>query len=73
MEELWAHLENERLQVRIEHWQVGVQVTQEQYDEFLDQESNELYALKKGAETRVCPRSLWDLSRQTLADLEAEA
>lgn len=34
-----------RSDVQVEHWRIGERVTQEQYDTFLDRETQELYAL----------------------------
>ena len=69
LDELYGALTAE-IRVRIEHWQVGVQVPKEQYDKFVDSRSKELYAIrrhgKEGAETALVQRRLWEQARQAM-------
>jgi hypothetical protein len=66
-------LEAEDPLVQIEHWQVGVQVSNEQYAEFLDHASKELYAIRKHdvgqIRTLLVQRSLWEQTRQVMENL----
>jgi len=59
--------------VQVWDWQIGVQVSKEEYDEFVDPDSKELYALKKveGSEVRtiLVQRGLWEGGRQLMEGL----
>lgn len=51
----------------VEFWTVGVEISKEQHQKFLDPETNELYALKRhqdgAAEMYVVRRDMWELAR----------
>jgi len=53
-----------------EYWRIGDQITKEEYEKFIDTNSNELYALRRmeigGSETFLVQRSMWEHTRQLL-------
>ena len=62
-----------RSDVQTEYWRIGERVTQEQYDNFLDPETQELYALTTyedgQARTFVVQKSVWDETREKMRNV----
>lgn len=56
--------------VRSETWQIGVHVSKDQHDKFVDPESRELYAIRRhtkaGLSTTVIRRSNWEDGRRAM-------
>jgi hypothetical protein len=44
----------------VQHWVVGEQVTEEQYQKFLDRETGDLYAVQSGQDVCLVRRDLWE-------------
>jgi len=65
-------LEQKEIQ-RVEYWRIGDRVTQEQYDNFLDSETGELYAITTYEDgkprTFITQRSMWEQAREEMRNV----
>lgn len=52
--------DSDRAGIQVDRWRIGVQLSKESHQKFLDPLSKELYALTKGTTTSLMERFLWE-------------
>lgn len=71
MDDLMGAISAPSNMTQIEHWTIGEKISKEEYDEYLDPKSNELYAIRGEQDGRRFRRMMTrDLYEQTLKSLQ---